>query len=324
MSAPEVSVIIPSYNRREMLCEAIGSVLAQSAVNFELIVVDDGSTDGTGERLEELAQRLDSGARRRLRTLRIDRSGPAAARNTGVGVASAPLLAFLDSDDLWKPRKLERQLALMRRNPQCAVSQTEEIWLRKGVRVNPAVRNRKRAGDIFIDSLRTCLISPSAAIIRADVFRAAGGFDEDMTAAEDYDLWLRVLAHYQAELLPEPLVVRRAGHPGQLSATVPALDRFRILALLKLLARGDLDRERRSAVGSTMVEKCIVYGKGLARRGRAADAKFVAELAAMAESTWCLPSDRSLDQAIDRMRSLLRRTGEGVAGGPPFAAEALA
>ena len=103
---PEVSVIIPTYNRRAMLLEAIDSVLAQSVTAFELIVIDDGSTDGTAEHLTRLGKTI--------RIERIEHSGPAAARNRGVALARAPLIAFLDSDDLWAPTKLERQLAFMR------------------------------------------------------------------------------------------------------------------------------------------------------------------------------------------------------------------
>ena len=204
---PEVSVIIPTYNRRAMVREAIESVLAQSVREFELIVIDDGSTDGTAEELARLGDAI--------RVERIEHRGPAAARNRGVEMARAPLIAFLDSDDLWAPNKLERQLAFMRANPGCAISQTNEIWIRNGRRVNPGLRHRKRAGDIFIDSLRTCLISMSATMMRTDLFRSLGGFDEIMDAAEDYDLWLRILIDHEVGLLDEPLVTRRGGHPDQ-------------------------------------------------------------------------------------------------------------
>jgi glycosyltransferase involved in cell wall biosynthesis len=256
----EVSVIIPTYNRCAMLLEAIDSVFAQTTEAFELIVIEDGSTDGTSEHLMRLGKSI--------RIERIEHSGPAAARNRGVALALAPLIAFLDSDDLWAPTKLERQLAFMRANPACAILQTDEIWIRNGRRVNPGVRHRKRAGDIFIDSLRTCLISMSATMMRTDLFRSLGGFDEIMTAAEDYDLWLRILIDHEAGLLDEPLVTRRGGHPDQTSATTPAIDRFRILALAKLLADDRLSPMRRAAVVEVLAEKCRIYAGGLARRGR--------------------------------------------------------
>jgi glycosyltransferase involved in cell wall biosynthesis len=164
---PDVSVIIPTYNRQSMVLEAIDSALAQSFQDFELIVIDDGSTDGTDQRVSQLTDD-------RIRFERIEHCGAAGARNRGVEVARAPMIAFLDSDDLWAPAKLERQLAFMRDNRKCAISQTNEIWIRNGRRVNPGLRHRKRAGDIFVDSLRTCLISMSATMMRTDLFRSLG------------------------------------------------------------------------------------------------------------------------------------------------------
>jgi glycosyltransferase involved in cell wall biosynthesis len=291
---PEVSVIIPTYNRCAMLLEAIDSVLAQSATTFELIVIDDGSTDGIAEHLTPLAKTI--------RFERIEHSGPAAARNRGVALARAPLIAFLDSDDLWAPTKLERQLAFMRANPGRAISQTNEIWIRNGRRVNPGLRHRKRAGDIFIDSLRTCLISMSATMMRTDLFRSLGGFDEMMDAAEDYDLWLRILIDHEAGLLDEPLVTRRGGHRDQTSATTPAIDRFRILALTKLLADDRLSAVRRNAVVEVLDEKCRIYACGLARRGRIDQARLYERIADQAQN-W---RDAEIGWVIESVRSTLR------------------
>jgi glycosyltransferase involved in cell wall biosynthesis len=290
---PEVSVIIPTYNRCAMLLEAIDSVLAQSVTAFELIIIDDGSTDGTEDHLARLGEAI--------RFERIERSGPAAARNRGVALARAPLIAFLDSDDLWAPTKLERQLAFMRTNPGCAILQTDEIWIRNGCRVNPGMRHRKRAGDIFIDSLRTCLISMSATMMRADLFRSLGGFDETMTAAEDYDLWLRILIDHEAGLLDEPLVTRRGGHLDQTSATTPAIDRFRILSLTKLLADDRLSLARRACVVEVLAEKCRIYAGGLARRGRVDQARLYESIGDQAHN-WPPPE---IGCAIKSIRSAL-------------------
>jgi glycosyltransferase involved in cell wall biosynthesis len=291
---PEISVIIPTYNRRAMLLEAINSVLAQSVREFELIVVDDGSTDGTAEELMRLGEAV--------RGERIEHRGPAAARNRGVEMARAPLIAFLDSDDLWAPTKLERQLAFMHENPGYAISQSDEIWIRNGRRVNPGVRHRKRAGDIFIASLRTCLISMSAMMMRADLFRSLGGFDEIMMAAEDYDLWLRILIDHEAGLLDEPLVTRRGGHCDQTSSTTPAIDRFRILSLTKLLADDQLSPARRSALVEVLAEKCRIYAGGLARRGRIDQARLYESIGDEAP-TW---RDAEIGCAIKSIRSALR------------------
>ena len=297
---PEVSVIIPTYNRRAMLLEAIDSVLAQSTPAFELIVIDDGSTDGTSENehLRHLAETI------RIRIDRIEHRGPAAARNRGVAIARAPLIAFLDSDDLWSPTKLERQLAFMRDNPGCAISQTNEIWIRNGRRVNPGLRHRKRAGDIFIDSLRTCLIAMSSVMIRTDLFRSSGGFDEHMTAAEDYDLWLRILIDHEAGLLDEPLVTRRGGHPDQLSATTPALDRFRILALAKLLADDRLSPARRTSVVEVLAEKSCIYARGLRRRDKIEEVRLYERVADQAQG-WATRAAPEIGCAVESMRTML-------------------
>ncbi len=296
---PEVSVIIPAYNRCAMLVEAIDSVLAQSTPAFELIVIDDGSTDGTIE-TGHLSRSAET-----MRIERIDHRGPAAARNRGVAIARAPLVAFLDSDDLWSPTKLERQLGFMRDNPGCAISQTGEIWIRNGQRVNPGRRHRKRAGDIFIDSLRTCLVGMSSVMMRADLFRSSGGFDEQMTAAEDYDLWLRILIDHEAGLLDGALVTRRAGHPDQLSAMTPALDRFRILALTKLLAGDRLSLARRASVVEVLAEKCRIYAGGLVRRGRLDEARRYQWLAGNAQA-WDTGAAAEIGGAVESMRSMLR------------------
>jgi glycosyltransferase involved in cell wall biosynthesis len=300
---PEISVIIPTHNRRAMLREALASVAAQRDADFEVIVVDDGSTDSTWQ---DLAGHDLSGARDNVRAVRTERCGPAAARNRGIATARGALIAFLDSDDFWMPEKLARQSGFMRDNPACAIAQTGETWIRHGNRVNPGRRHRKRAGDIFMDSLRTCLISPSATILRRELLDDVGGFDEEMTACEDYDLWLRILARHQAGLLDEPLTVRRAGHPGQLSATVPALDRFRILALAKLLADASLGAARRAAVAEVMAEKCLIYGKGLARRRRSDEAAFFAKTAQSALAHWSIAPDAVLEAACQRMRAMLK------------------
>jgi glycosyltransferase involved in cell wall biosynthesis len=299
---PEISVIIPTRNRRAMLHEALFSVAAQRGASFEVIVVDDGSTDGTWQDLSshDLSALVD------VRIARTEWRGPAVARNHGTALARGPLIALLDSDDLWLPEKLARQSLFMRNSPSCLISQTAETWIRNGRRVNPRRRHRKRPGDIFIDSLRTCLISPSAAILRRELLDEVGGFDEDMAACEDYDLWLRIAARHRVGLLDEPLTIRRAGHPGQLSATVAALDRFRILALAKLLADRSLDIVKRRATAEAVAEKCLIYGKGLVRRGRQNDAIFFADTAQWAIERWSAAPDAALEAACARMRAMIR------------------
>src|SRR5258708_31868127 len=175
---PLISVIVPTFNRWPLLRQALDSVLAQSFRDFELLVVDDGSTDGTVEELRKIGSCL--------RLFGTARKGVAAARNLGVSQARGRYIAFLDSDDTWLPRKLERQAAFMVRHPEFQICQTEEIWIRNGVRVNPRAVHRKPSGDIFLPSLALCLVSPSAASVTKKLVAGAGGLPEIFSPAAKY------------------------------------------------------------------------------------------------------------------------------------------
>ncbi len=258
-----VSVIIPTYNRAAWVTEAAASVLAQTYRDFELVVVDDGSTDGTLAALAALGGEV--------RVIRREaRQGVSAARNLGTAAATGDWLAFLDSDDLWLPAKLARQVEYLKAHPDLVICQTEEIWIRNGVRVNPPETCRKVGGDIFLPSLGRCLVSPSAVMLHRRLFEEMGGFDETLPAAEDYDLWLRVAWRHPVGLVPEPLVIKRGGHPDQLSRQW-GLDRFRIRALMKLLQEPGLPLEYRQAALSTLAEKCRIYAQGCEKRGKNAE-----------------------------------------------------
>lgn len=261
--APLVSVIIPAYDRWPMLCDAVESVLDQSYRDFELIVVDDGSTDGTAEWLVRYGTAL--------RRVSQSRRGVAAARNLGVRFSCGRYLAFLDSDDLWKRKKLEIQLSFMEAHPEVQICQTEEIWIRNGLRVNPKRRHRKPTGDIFRASLDLCLVSPSAVMMTRGLFDMVGGFDEGFPVCEDYDLWLRVAASTPVHLIPEAMVVKRGGHKDQLSRSTWGLDRFRILALKKLLDAG-VGGEKRRRVMETLQKKVAIVAQGARKRGREEEA----------------------------------------------------
>ena len=266
-----VSVIIPTFNRRDRVREAVASVLSQERADYELIVVDDGSTDGTDAALDPLASRL--------RYVRQDNRGVSAARNAGAALALGAWLAFLDSDDVWLPNKLAVQLAHAAAHPNMRVCQTGEIWIRNGVRANPCAHHRKPDGDIFVASLQRCVVSPSAVMLRRDLFDAVGGFDERLPACEDYDLWLRIARTTPVDLIDQPVVIKYGGHADQLSRRYWGMDRFRVRALRKLLDDPTLDQSRRCAVQAVLAKKCAILAQGAAKRGRMDEANTYTRLA---------------------------------------------
>jgi glycosyltransferase involved in cell wall biosynthesis len=259
LMSPEISVIIPTYNRAAMVVEAVESVLAQEMSEFELIVIDDGSTDDTETRLGIFGSRL--------HYFKQQNAGVSRARNRGLEIARAPLVAFLDSDDLWLPAKLRVQHKYMVEHPDVLICQTEELWLRNGRRVNPKIRHQKPSGDIFQRSLDLCLVSPSAVMARQELFARIGCFDETLPVAEDYDLWLRAAVDYPVPLLLEPLVIKRGGRLDQLSAG-SSIDRHRIKALEKLLDSDRLSTKQYQWTWETLQRKCKIYGQGCLKRGK--------------------------------------------------------
>jgi len=262
---PRVSVIIPTFNRAWAVGKAIDSVLAQDYPNVELIVVDDGSSDQTGALL--------SAYKGALLPIHQPNQGVSAARNRGVAAAAGDLIAFLDSDDYWLPGKLSEQVAFFNAHPAALICQTEEIWIRNGRRVNPRRRHQKAAGDIFIPSLALCLVSPSAVMVKKALFTEIGGFDEDLPACEDYDLWLRVSSRYPVHLIEKPLIVKQGGHSDQLSRQ-PGLDKYRISAIEKMLASRSLTEEQYYAAVKALEEKSEIYAAGCRKRGKNAEADY--------------------------------------------------
>ncbi len=265
MPRPLVSIIIPTRNRKALITAAIDSVLQQTLQDFELIVIDDGSTDATPEVLQAYGNHLTC--------LRIDPAGPSAARNCGIAAAQADLIAFLDSDDRWMPRKLERQLAHYSSNTNVMVSQTREVWIRNGVRVNARAKHRMHSGWIYERCLPLCIVSPSSVMIHRKVFDHVGLFDESMLACEDYDLWLRIAPHYPIHLIDEELIIKYGGHADQQSRCIPALDRLRIKAICKSLDSEDLNNTQRTAAVAELQRKCRIYAAGCSKRGKDSEAR---------------------------------------------------
>ncbi len=255
-----VSVIIPSYNRMQVLRRALDSVIAQTFHPLEIIVVDDGSTDDTQSLIEQFYPRVNY--------LYQPNQGVSKARNKGVGHSRYDWLAFLDSDDEWLPLKIEKQMTALRQQPEHRFCHTDEIWIRDGKRVNPMSKHAKSGGFIFEDCLPLCSISPSSALIRRDLFEQTGGFDEQLPACEDYDLWLRICVANPVLFLNQPLLRKYGGHADQLSRKHWGMDRFRVKALEKILHSGTLNARQKAAVVNALLRKCEILANGARKRGQ--------------------------------------------------------
>ena len=262
---PQLTVIIPTYNRGWILKEAIDSVLTQDYKDFELIVVDDGSTDNTSEILASYGNDI--------KVLFQENKGVSAARNRGIAEASGQFIAFIDSDDLWLPQKLSTQVEFFNQTPDALICQTEEVWIRKGKRVNPKMRHKKPSGMIFEPSLELCLVSPSAVMIRRVLFDRVGAFDVTLPACEDYDLWLRISCRFPVHLIDTPLIIKRGGHNDQLSS-MKGLDKFRIKAIEKIINSGRLSEDQYRAAAKALKEKCKIYADGCRKRGREEEVRY--------------------------------------------------
>lgn len=256
----KISVVIPTHDRARVLPRALDSVRAQRRPADEVILVDDGSTDGTAE----LVQSRYPG----IRYLHQANRGVSSARNRGIHAARGDWIALLDSDDAWHPDKLAAQIHALQAAPGHRLCHSDEIWIRRGVRVNPMHKHAKAGGNIFLRCLPRCVISPSSVLIERSLLDEVGLFDEALPACEDYDLWLRVCAREPVLFVERALITKYGGHDDQLSRRHPAMDRFRVQALEKLLRKTPLTAADRHAAIETLVKKLAILHQGAAKRGR--------------------------------------------------------
>jgi len=233
-----VSVIIPTHNRPKFTEEAIASVRAQTYRDFEIIDIEDAKG-----------------------------RGPAWARNQGVTKARGKYIAFLDSDDLWDKKKLQKQIEFLHNNPGFKICYTNEKWVRGGEHLNQMKKHQKYHGWIFEKCLSLCIISASSILMEREVFYGLGGFDESLPVCEDYDLWLRMALKYPIAFLDERLIVKRGGHSDQLSKAYWGMDRFRIRALQKLLHM-NISHEQEKLVMDELKKKYEVLIAGSWKRGK--------------------------------------------------------
>ncbi len=256
----DISVIIPTYNRRNTLSRAVESVLNQIYKPIEIIVVDDGSTDGTKEMFSEMYPLV--------RYIYQANSGVSSARNTGINSASGDWIALLDSDDEWLPDKLDRQVKLLQDNAEIRFCHTNEIWIRNNVRINQKKKHQKYGGNIFNKCLDICRISPSSSLFHTSVIKDVGLFDESLDVCEDYDLWLRITAKYPILFLDQPLIKKFGGHSDQLSRVFGGIEQYRIRSLEKILTSKSLSGSQFEAAKDMLIHKLQIYAKGLKKRDK--------------------------------------------------------
>ena len=254
-----ISVVIPTYNRVELLKRSIDSVINQTIKPFEIIIVDDGSNDGTQAMVKK---KYDS-----LKLIKQKNKGASAARNSGIRASSGEWICFLDSDDEWKNDKLEKQITAVANNSDYKFFHSNEIWIKNGKRINQKKKHKKYGGDIFKKCLDMCRISPSSVLIDKNIFEEIGFFNVNLVVCEDYELWLRICDKYEVFFIDEPLILKYGGHQGQLSYSIDSIEYHRIKALEYLLSTG-LSKENRDYTIQMLISKISIYLNGLIKRGK--------------------------------------------------------
>jgi glycosyltransferase involved in cell wall biosynthesis len=258
-----VSVVLPTFNRLRFLRPAIESVYAQTFIDWELVIADDGSDLETRQYLQSLADDP------RVKVLWLAHTGrPAIVRNAALSGASGEYVAFLDSDDLWAPRKLERQIETLRARVNCRWSYTAFLRVDANGQALPEEVQRPWVpyeGDIFeqVVTARASIRTPSVVATR-QLLEHAGGFDEAMLSAEDYDLWLRLALYSEVAIVDEPLVYVRyhdENHTREWQSAFAGRDR--------LLSRRQqlVDSRRRSLLRKERMRNALLLAGAHAERG---------------------------------------------------------
>jgi glycosyltransferase involved in cell wall biosynthesis len=242
---PVISVIIPAYNAEKTIAQTIESVLNQSFVDFELLVINDGSTDST---LDVLGQIKDS----RIQVFSYGNAGVSAARNRGVSNSSGEFIAFLDADDLWTPDKLQEQLKALEDNKNAGLAYSWTDWIdESGQFLRPGGYINKN-GNVFAALLhRDFVESGSNPLIRKQALSEVGGFDDSLAQAEDWDMWLRLAARYEFVCVPKPHILYRIC-PNSGSSNVWKMEKASLKVIQRILADKppSIQNQKRDILGS--------------------------------------------------------------------------
>lgn len=260
------SVIIPTHNREKLLPRAVDSVLNQSFSNFELIIVDDCSTDNSNKYLHSISKK-----NKKVTIIKTDTNkGVSHARNLGVSISQSNWVTFLDSDDEWLPFKLQKQYEYILNHKKAQLIHSNEIWIKNGVRINQHNKHKKSGGDIFNRSLNFCIIAPSTVAINKQTWNKYGPFDEEMTVCEDYDLWLKISLTEQIDFINDILIKKYGGHSDQLSTRYVAMDYYRVKSMINLIIqrKSDFTEEKLLETKNIIDKKYQILCKGYNKHNR--------------------------------------------------------
>ena len=255
----KISAIIPTFNRGHLITNAIESILSQSYKVDEIIVVDNNSSDDTIKVIKEKYPKV--------KLLEEKKQGVSNARNKGILHAKNKWIAFLDSDDIWMPKKIELQINKIKYSKnEIFMVHTDEIWIRNKKFINQRKKHKKLEGYIFEKCLDMCIISPSSVLINTLLFKKYGTFNERLKVCEDYELWLRLTSKIPVSLINEPCVIKHGGHTDQLSKKFWGIDRFRVKALEKLLLSYTLQGSQKINMMSVLLKKINIIIMGAEKR----------------------------------------------------------
>lgn len=207
---PQVSVVIPAYNSMAYIPETLGSVLKQTLTDFEVLIINDGSTDHIVSWASQIADP-------RVKLICQENKGVSEARNTGIKQAQGEYIAFLDADDLWEPTKLEKQIQCFESKPEVGLVYTWTLWVDREGKSTATVTAAHTEGDVWEELLLGDVVgNGSSAVIRRSCFNNVGLFDPELSGTADCDMWARIAAHYSLAVIKEILVYYRQ-HPSGMS-----------------------------------------------------------------------------------------------------------
>lgn len=242
---PLISVIIPVYNGEKTIRETIKSVLSQTFTEFELIVINDGSQDRTLEIVETIQDP-------RLKVFSYPNAGQSTSRNRGIALATGEYISFIDADDLWTPDKLEAQVKVLQENPQAAVAYSWTDWIDESSQFLGKGSHITEKGEVFTKLLLNDFVANgSNSLIRHQALVEVGGFDASVTPAEDWDMWLRLAAHYEFVAVPSPHILYRIS-PNSASFNVWKMEASSLKVIEKAFAQApeSLQHLKRKSLGN--------------------------------------------------------------------------